>query len=155
MSKPGIEQASDTIAQKITDGITQRATDYPVANKSAIADEVQTVLQQTVTTKALVAIADFPTDAVRSLRPIELARLANNICTKTPEYRQFVAATAQATAAHAKNQLTPEIQNLVTQAKKKLAKAVARRRQPMVGGPHRRHARPDKHHTLALPRHPG
>lgn len=126
VSKPGIEQASDTIAQKITDGITQRATDYLVANKTAIADEVQAVLQQTVTTKALEAIANFPTDVVKSLGPLELAQLANNIRTKAPEYRQFLAATAQATAAQAKNQLTPAIQNQVTQAQKKLAKAIAR-----------------------------
>jgi hypothetical protein len=126
VSNSGIDQASDTIAQKITDGITQRATDYLVANKTAIADEVQTVLQQSVTTKALEAMANFPTDVLNSLGPLELARLANSIRTKAPEYRQFLAATAQATAAQAKNQLTPAIQNQVTQAQKKLAKAIAR-----------------------------
>jgi hypothetical protein len=122
----GIGQLSEGISQRIVEGIGQRATDFLVANKAAIASEVQTVLEETVTTKALGAMARFPSDMVGSLSPRELVQLSNTIRTKAPEYRQLIAATAQAKTAEARNQLTPAIRNQVTQAQQKLAKAIAR-----------------------------
>jgi len=118
----GIRTFSDAAAGRIVEGVGDQADAFLAQNGSAIADQVAGTVKDVLTTKALEKITSFPD----GMNPGEAIRILNGIRNSSPEYRDLVAAVAEARVAAAKNQLTTAIQNRVSQAEKKLAKALSR-----------------------------
>lgn len=117
----GISDFSDRAAQRMVNGISARADAFLAQNAEAIVDQVAGGVKDILTTKALEKIADFPPDIDRR----DIIRIINQIQKNSGAYRGLIAAVAQARVAAAKSQLTEAIQNRVTQAEKKLAKALS------------------------------
>jgi hypothetical protein len=117
----GINEFSDGAAQRIVQGISTKADAFLAQNADAIVDQVAGGVKDVLTTKALEKIAAFPGEIDRR----DVIRIINKIQQNSGAYRELIAAVAQARVAAAKNQLTEAIQNRVTQAEKKLAKALS------------------------------
>jgi len=118
----GIDSFSNAAAQRIVRGVGTQVETFLVQNANAIVEQVAGRALNVLTTKAVEKMADFPEDVNRR----EVIRIINEIRANSAEYREMVAAVAQAKVAAAKNQLTSAIQNHVTQAEKKLARALSR-----------------------------
>jgi hypothetical protein len=117
----GIGTFSEAAAGRIVQGLGTRADAFLAENRDAIVDQVAGAAKGALTSKALEAIAAFPGDVDRG----DVARIINSVQGNSPEYREMISAVAEARFAAAKNQLTAAVQNRVTQAEKKLAKALA------------------------------
>lgn len=118
----GINNFSDAAAQRILQGIGTRADAFITQNAGALVDQVVNAVKNGLTSRVLEQIAEFPGELDRR----DAIRIANTIREGSGEYRELVAATAQASIAAAKNQLTAAIRNRVAQAEKKFARALAR-----------------------------
>lgn len=118
----GIRAFSDGAAQRILQGASTQADAFLAQNANAIAEQIAGTVKNALTAKALEKIASFPD----GMNPGDAVRIIHQIRTNSPEYRDLLAAVAQSRAAAAKNQLTTAIQNRVSQAEKKLAKAISR-----------------------------
>ena len=118
----GIQDFSDAATQRIVRGVTSRVDDFLAQNANAIASQAAGAVAGALTTKIMEKLADFPGDIDRR----DIARIVNQVRSNSGAYRELIAAIAQARVAAAKNQLTPDIQNRVTQAQKKFSKTLAR-----------------------------
>lgn len=118
----GIETFSNQAAERLVQGIGSQADIFLARNAGAFDGQVANVVKDALTTKALEKIAAFPDDINRR----DLIRIVNHIRESSSDYRELIAAVAQARVAAAKNQLTSAIRNRVTRAEQKLAKALAR-----------------------------
>jgi opacity protein-like surface antigen len=114
----GIASFGEGAAGRIVQGAGAQADAFLAQNADALAAQVK----DAITTKALEKLADFP-DGVN---PREIVGILNGLRKASPEYRELIAAVAEARVATAKNKLTTAIQNRVSQAEKKLAKAISR-----------------------------
>lgn len=118
----GIGNFSDNAAQRIVQRIGSQADAFLAQNANALAGQVANVVTDVLTDKALEKIAAFPDDIDRR----DIIRIINNIRENSSDYRELIAAVAQARVAAAKDQLTDALRNRVTRAQQKLAKALAR-----------------------------
>lgn len=118
----GIDRFSNAAARRIVQGVGAQVASFLKENADAIAEEAAGRAVNVVTTKAIEKMAAFPEDVSRR----DVIRIVNEIRANSAAYREMVAAVAQAKVASAQNKLTSAIQNRVTQAEKKLARALSR-----------------------------
>lgn len=118
----GIATLSDQAAERIVQGAGLQADAFLAQNADALAGQVADGVRDALTDKALEKIAGLPGDIDRR----DLIRIIRQIRENSSDYRELVAAVAQARVAAAKNQLTDAIRNRVNRAEQKLSKALAR-----------------------------
>src|SRR4029077_972932 len=92
-------------------------------NTAILQSDLQNQIAQGVTSRVLEDWANTPHSVTDFLSDRELSNVFRRI---DSQFRDFAAAVAAADIAAAKNQLTADIQNRVADAKKKLAKALAK-----------------------------
>lgn len=123
----GVQNLSDTVAERIGNGISQRMDDFLANNAGALASVIVNNVAPVLTDKLLLKTADFVEEFRGTVSRKELLRIMRELQSNSGSYRELLFASAQARAAAAKNQLTPAVQNRLTNARQNFARALARK----------------------------
>ena len=123
----GVQYVSDSVAERIGEGIRVRVKDIISQNANALVSDIASSVKTAMTDKVLLKAADV-SHALRSdLDRRQLLKLMENIRSRSGSYQELLVATAAAKSAEAKNQLTADIQNRLTNAQKAFANDLAKR----------------------------
>ena len=115
------------MAERIGEGIRVRVKDIISQNANALVSDIASSVKTAMTDKVLLKAADV-SHALRSdLDRRQLLKLMENIRSRSGSYQELLVATAAAKSAEAKNQLTADIQNRLTNAQKAFANDLAKR----------------------------
>jgi len=118
----GIQDLSDNATDRITSGITRRVDDLIAQNNTAALSALVANAQQTIGSRVLEHDAHFPGELRDVLKVSELRRVLTQAGNPG---RELIAAIVAQRVAAAKGTVTSDINNRVTQAQKKFAKALA------------------------------
>lgn len=123
----GVQNLSDTVTQRISNGIGQRMDDFLANNAGALESVIVNSVAPAITDKVLLRTADFIDEFQGSVSRKELLRIMRELQGNSGSYRELLFATAQAQTAAAKNQMTSAIRNRLTSAQQNFSKALARK----------------------------
>ncbi|MFV0415516.1 MAG: hypothetical protein ACK5NG_04035 [Chthoniobacterales bacterium] len=127
LDSAGIQRVSNAAVERIGGVIDKRVEAYLLANSTAITAEIQKKVASLATEKLMTAAVSHQGAIQDSLSADQLYQIVSKLQKNDAAYREFLAATAEAKAAQSKNQLTPAMQQRLANAKKKLAKALAKK----------------------------
>jgi hypothetical protein len=120
----GVQDVGDAAAQRIVTRIQEKAQAIIAQDASILETDLENQIKQGLTDRVLEKEADLPHSARDFLKEKALVDVFKRV---GPEVRNYVAAVAASDIAAAKSQLTQDIQNRVSVAQKKLAKAISQR----------------------------